>query len=175
MAKIDQLDREEVRHFAGLYPHQVEGVAFLIRKGRAILGDDMGLGKTRQAIVAMELGAPEGTILVVCPASLKLNWTREIRLVDPGAAIEVIGVDKEPVDQPRWIIVNYDILSKHAERLHAVDWAGVILDEAHFIRKIDEFGGRFLLEFGQIHGCSRLQVEGAARGNWCAYGRVVAG
>ena len=34
----------------GLYPHQVEGVAFLMRRRRAILADDMGLGKTRQAI-----------------------------------------------------------------------------------------------------------------------------
>ncbi len=91
-----------------LYPHQADGVAFLLSKRRVLLADDMGLGKTRQAIVAMELGAPEGTILVVCPASLKLNWTREIRLVDPAAAIEVISVDKEPIDQPRWIIVNYD-------------------------------------------------------------------
>ena len=62
-----------------LYPHQADGVAFLISKGRAILADDMGLGKTRQAIVAMQVAAPEGAILVVCPASLKLNWRREIR------------------------------------------------------------------------------------------------
>ena len=60
----------------GLYPHQREGVSFLMRKGRAILGDDMGLGKTRQAIVAMKLAVPEGCILIVCPASLKLNWAR---------------------------------------------------------------------------------------------------
>ncbi|GAB4119385.1 MAG: hypothetical protein Fur0014_20190 [Rubrivivax sp.] len=38
-----------------LYPHQVAGVQFLARRGRAILADDMGLGKTRQAIVAMNL------------------------------------------------------------------------------------------------------------------------
>ena len=36
-----------------LYPHQADGVAFLISKKRAILADDMGLGKTRQAIVAL--------------------------------------------------------------------------------------------------------------------------
>ena len=66
-----------------LYPYQSDGVAFLLSKKRAVLGDDMGLGKTRQAIVAMQIGAPEGTILVVCPASLKLNWRREILMVDP--------------------------------------------------------------------------------------------
>jgi SNF2 family DNA or RNA helicase len=74
-----------------LYPHQAEGVAFLISKGRAVLGDDMGLGKIRQAIVAMQIAVPAGAILVICPASLKLNWRREIRLVDPTARVEMMG------------------------------------------------------------------------------------
>ena len=117
-----------------LYPHQADGVAFLISKKRAILGDDMGLGKTRQAIVALQAAVPEGIILVVCPASLKLNWKREILMVDPSARVEVIGYDKEPSDNPRWVIVNYDLLNKQAERLHDIPWAGVILDEAHFIK-----------------------------------------
>jgi SWI/SNF-related matrix-associated actin-dependent regulator 1 of chromatin subfamily A len=117
-----------------LYPHQADGVAFLLSKKRAILADDMGLGKTRQAIVAMEAGCPEGTILIVCPASIKLNWKREIQMVDSEASIEVLGIDTNQTETPRWIIINYDILSKHADRLHAIDWAGVILDEAHFIK-----------------------------------------
>src|SRR5262245_47555169 len=99
-----------------LFPHQSDGVAFLLSKKRAILGDDMGLGKTRQAIAAMEVGAPDGPILVVCPAALKLNWRREIRMVFPDASTEVIGFDRQPVDGARWIIVNYDLLKKHAER-----------------------------------------------------------
>ncbi len=117
-----------------LYPHQADGVTFLISKKRAILGDDMGLGKTRQAIVALEAAAPDGLILVVCPASLKLNWNREILLVDPAARIEVIGHDKTPVEDPRWVIVNYDLLRRDAVRLHGIGWSGVILDEAHFIK-----------------------------------------
>ena len=65
----------------GLYPHQVEGVAFLMRRRRAILADDMGLGKTRQAIVAVTHDTTQGPYLVVCPASVKRNWGREIELV----------------------------------------------------------------------------------------------
>ena len=76
---------------AGLYPHQADGVSFLISKKRAILADDMGLGKTRQAIVAAEVVAPEGPVLVVCPASLKLNWQREIKTVYPDVSVEVVG------------------------------------------------------------------------------------
>ena len=121
-----------------LYPHQADGVAYLLSKKRVILADDMGLGKTRQAIVAMEAGAPDGKVLVVCPASLKLNWKREIQMVDATAEVEVLGVDKEANRDPRWVIVNYDILRKHAERLHAVEWSGVILDEAHFIKNASQ-------------------------------------
>jgi SWI/SNF-related matrix-associated actin-dependent regulator 1 of chromatin subfamily A len=117
-----------------VYPHQADGVVFLMSKKRALLGDDMGLGKTRQAIVALCVAAPEGVILVVCPASLKLNWRREILMVDPDARIEVIGYDRAPVENPRWVIVNYDLLAKHATRLHGVGWTGVVLDEAHFIK-----------------------------------------
>ena len=60
----------------GLYPHQVEGLAFLLGRRGAILADDMGLGKTRQAVLAMTEAAPNGPWLVVCPASVKLNWAR---------------------------------------------------------------------------------------------------
>jgi len=121
-----------------LYPHQADGVAFLVSKKRAILGDDMGLGKTRQAIVALEAAAPAGPVLVVCPASLKLNWRREILAVDPEARIEIIGYDRKPVDDPRWVIVNYDLLKAHAARLHDIGWTGVILDEAHFIKNTSQ-------------------------------------
>ncbi len=117
-----------------LYPHQLEGVTFLLSRKRAILADDMGLGKSRQAIVAMEVGAPEGPILIVCPAALKLNWRREIRMVFPDATVEVVGVDTGQTAAPRWVIVNYDLLEKHSTRLHGIAWSGIILDEAHFIK-----------------------------------------
>ena len=109
-----------------LYPHQADGVSFLVSKKRALLADDMGLGKTRQAIVALQTAVPEGLILVICPASLKLNWAREIRMVEPDATIEIIGHGGASVGQPRWVIVNYDLLRREAERLHQIDWAAVI-------------------------------------------------
>ena len=157
-----------------LYPHQADGVAFLISKGRAILADDMGLGKTRQAIVAMQVAAPEGAILVVCPSSLKLNWRREIRLVDPAAAIEVIGARPDRADAtdatgrdgegrgPRWVIVNYDLLRTHAARLNAIGWAGVILDEAHFIRNTSQRTSHVLKLLG-VSDNARAPVIGPAQ------------
>jgi SWI/SNF-related matrix-associated actin-dependent regulator of chromatin subfamily A-like protein 1 len=121
-----------------LYPHQADGVAFLLSRKRALLADDMGLGKTRQAIVALRTAVPDGIHLVVCPASLKLNWKREILMVDPSSGVEVIGHDREPVANAGWVIVNYDLLKKEADRLRGIAWSGVVLDEAHFIKNASQ-------------------------------------
>ena len=94
--------------------------ATLVAQERVILGDDMGLGKTRQAIIALKESAPLGVFLIICPASLKLNWAREIMLVDPNARIEVLGVSGYEHSQPQWVIVNYDLLARNADRLRKV-------------------------------------------------------
>jgi SNF2 family DNA or RNA helicase len=123
----------------GLFAHQIEGVAFLLARRRAILADDMGLGKTRQSIVALRHAAPDGPWLVVTPASVKLNWEREIRAVDAHARTQVLsgvpGSGGEVADEAGvWVIVNYDILGKWLPMLRRVPWAGVIFDEAHYLK-----------------------------------------
>src|SRR6476646_821298 len=86
----DAAFRSAVALAEGLFPHQIEGVAFLLGRRRAILADDMGLGKTRQAIVSLRHAAPGGPYVVVCPASVKRNWAREIGQAIPGASVHVI-------------------------------------------------------------------------------------
>lgn len=120
----------------GLFPHQVEGLAFLLGRRRAILADDMGLGKTRQSIIAMREAAPEGPWLVVCPASVKRNWQREIHAaLGEDATVNVIGALEVPPPSYRgWVVVNYDILKKHITALRALPWAGLVFDEAHYLK-----------------------------------------
>src|SRR3954462_4902310 len=119
----------------GLFPHQIEGVAFLLGRRRAILADDMGLGKTRQAIVSLRHAAPGGPYLVVCPGSVKPTWAREIDQAIPGASVRVLeGGAAAPVADAEWTIVNYDILSKHVGALARVPWAGLVFDEAHYLK-----------------------------------------
>ena len=96
--------RQAVALGDGLFPHQIEGVAFLLGRRRAILADDMGLGKTRQAIVSLRHAAPGGPYLVVCPASVKRNWAREIELAAPGASVRVVeGSGAAPAADSEWI------------------------------------------------------------------------
>jgi SNF2 family DNA or RNA helicase len=118
----------------GLFPHQVEGVAFLLGRRRAILADDMGLGKTRQAVVSLRHLAAGGPYLVVCPASVKRNWAREIGLVAPDATILVIEGSTPAAPTAEWVIVNYDILGRHREALQQVPWAALVFDEAHYLK-----------------------------------------
>ena len=118
----------------GLFPHQIEGVAFLLGRRRAILADDMGLGKTRQAIVALRHVAPDGPYLVVCPASVKRNWSREIEIADPDSSTHVIERNVTATENPDWVIVNYDILQKHIDALSERPWAGLVFDEAHYLK-----------------------------------------
>ncbi len=72
------------------------GLAFLLGRRRSILADDMGLGKTRQSIHGLTQAAPQGPYLIICPASVKRNWEREILAVLPGAETHVGGPDPPP-------------------------------------------------------------------------------
>jgi SWI/SNF-related matrix-associated actin-dependent regulator of chromatin subfamily A-like protein 1 len=119
----------------GLFPHQIEGIAFLLGRRRAILADDMGLGKTRQSIIALTEAAPLGPWLVVSPASVKQNWAREIAMVRPSDPVYIIGPAEVPEpDHAGWVIINYDILSKQDDLLVKFPWAGFVFDEAHYLK-----------------------------------------
>ena len=129
--------RDAMKLADGLYPHQVEGVAFLLGRRRAILADDMGLGKTRQSIVALRHAEPGGPYLVICPASVKLNWQREIAMVDPVVECRILhgkGDAPLPKDFAGWVIINYDMLGKRIEELKRLPWCGLVFDEAHYLK-----------------------------------------
>ena len=137
----------------GLFAHQVEGVGFLLARRRSILADDMGLGKTRQSILALRQAEPLGPYLVLCPASVKWNWIREIRGVDPEAVFVVLSGQEDGAIPPGftgWVVLNYDILGKRMEELEAQDWKGVVFDEAHLLKNHEsqrsKLGRRLVLE-----------------------------
>src|SRR6187397_2810955 len=118
----------------GLFPHQIDGVAFLLGRRRAILADDMGLGKTRQSIVSLRHLTPGGHRLVVCPASIKRNWAREIAIVAPDSTVLVIEGTAPAAPTAEWVVINYDILAGHIDQLLRVPWAALVFDEAHYLK-----------------------------------------
>lgn len=87
---------------------QKEGIEFLLKNKKCILADNMGTGKTRQAIIAsMETGSQK--ILIICPASLKSTWKREICVYNDPSYVSIIN-GSEWNTNSRFTIVNYDIL-----------------------------------------------------------------
>jgi len=124
-----------------LFDHQKSGIAFLKKNKKAILADEMGLGKTIQAIKAVE---DHGNTIVICPASLKINWQREIRSARPWDRITILNgrtlnqEKQEEAEKSKWIIINYDVISYHKEWIGKIvkqdHIQNVILDEAHYIK-----------------------------------------
>ena len=87
---------------------QKEGVEFLLKNKKCILADGMGMGKSRQAVIAsMETRCPK--ILIICPASLKSTWKREICVYNEPEDVTIINGSKWETNT-RFTIVNYDIL-----------------------------------------------------------------
>ena len=115
-------------------PFQKAGIAYAQNRDAVLIGDEMGLGKTIQAIGVINLDDSIESVLVICPASLKLNWQRElekwlvrpmgINIVDPQKGYRQAGI----------IIINYDILRRFHDELHADIWDLLIVDESHFLK-----------------------------------------
>jgi SWI/SNF-related matrix-associated actin-dependent regulator 1 of chromatin subfamily A len=117
--------------------HQKEAIEKLVGSRRFILADDMGLGKTTSTIIAaLETGAKK--ILIICPASLKINWEREIANYSDRPCY--IAEGKKFSTESDFVIVNYDILKnfhdpkdKENSLLIQSNFELVILDEAHMV------------------------------------------
>jgi len=87
--------------------YQIPAIEKLVANDRFILADDMGLGKTTSAIIAsLEVEAKK--VLVVCPASLKLNWRKEIKNYSDEKILIVEG--RKWGSTFKYYIINYDIL-----------------------------------------------------------------
>ena len=120
------------------FEHQKEAIIKLLENDKFILADDMGLGKTSSAIVASIEANPSKT-LIICPASLKQNWEREIRNYSDKPIYICEG--KKYDDNANFVIINYDILknfhslkSKEESIIQKSKFDLIILDECHLVK-----------------------------------------
>jgi SWI/SNF-related matrix-associated actin-dependent regulator 1 of chromatin subfamily A len=118
--------------------HQKEAIQKLVENKKFILADDMGLGKTTSTIIAaLEAGAKK--ILIICPATLKINWKREIENYSDKPTY--IAEGKNFSTKHDFVIINYDIIKnfhdpkkKDDSQILRADFDLVIIDEAHYIK-----------------------------------------
>ena len=133
--KVDEDALSAAAQACGLRDYQVAGVRHLLGHSSALLADDMGLGKTRQAVVAGRMAAGAAKVLVTCPASLTINWAREIAAVYPATTIAIIGQQNATqIAAADWIIANYERLGGLV-RSPELDIGVLIVDEAHYLKE----------------------------------------
>jgi SWI/SNF-related matrix-associated actin-dependent regulator 1 of chromatin subfamily A len=118
--------------------HQKESIQKLVEKKKFILADDMGVGKTTSTIIAaLESGAKK--ILIICPATLKINWKREIENYSDKSVY--IAEGKNFSGDADFVIINYDIIKnfhdtkkKTNSQIMDANFDLVVVDEAHYIK-----------------------------------------
>lgn len=120
---------------SGLYPYQTVGARYLAERRSALLCDEMGLGKSVQALRALP---PRASALVVCPASLRINWANEVAKWRPDLKSEIDSVLR-PVRPGVVLVISYDALPEYdGHTRHLVPWSLadviVIFDEAHYAK-----------------------------------------
>lgn len=131
------------------YPFQSAGISSMIDMPNILLADEMGLGKTIQAICLVNMDKTIRRVLVICPASLKLNWKHEIETwCTRRGMITVIHKENErrnelydePMELPEtdnpvtWYIINYERLERKYFELIDYHADTIICDEAHYLK-----------------------------------------
>lgn len=137
-----------------LWPFQRAGVEYALRRRHTLIGDQPGLGKTEIAIgYANEIKAKR--VLVVCPASIRLQWAARIRewstLPWPYIVHVIHGAKSGVHPNAAYQIVSYDLLRAPsiAKLLVQQQWDVLILDEAHYVKTIDSLRTRALFGGGR--------------------------
>jgi superfamily II DNA or RNA helicase len=159
---------------ATLRPYQLEGFAWLafLWKHRlgGILADDMGLGKTLQALALIEHATreyhpahepepapPRRPFLVVAPTSVVSNWIAEAARFTPGLRVHAITTTQstnrgrggttlvDAVAHNDVIVTSYTLFRLDFAAFRTHDWAGLILDEAQFLKN----------HASRLHACAR--------------------
>jgi len=137
--EIAEVDYSKYSHRPPL-DHQKTAIEELLKNKKYILADDMGLGKTTSTIIA-SLETEAKKILIICPASLKINWQREYQLYSDKTSYVCEG--KNYSEDAEIVIMNYDIIKnfhdskdpKNSLMLKS-NFDLVIIDEAHYIQNV---------------------------------------
>ncbi len=111
-----------------LHPFQRAGVRYALERRRTFIADEQGLGKTVQALATIEADGAFPAV-VVCPASMKLMWAREASIWLPDRRVAVLdgrtaSTWSDETAAAEIVVLNYDILDAHQERLSAARAAG---------------------------------------------------
>jgi SNF2 family DNA or RNA helicase len=122
---------------AGLeyYGFQKAGIEYASKRTMTLVGDEPGLGKSIQAVGVSNLLSEIQKVLIICPASLKINWKREWKKWDiKDLHVSIVEKSFNLAQSQQVVIVNYDKLKKFRAEIRKTEWDLLIVDEAHFLK-----------------------------------------
>lgn len=145
---------------ASMRRYQIFGTKFALEQKRVIIGDEMGLGKTMQAlgVIAQRTALGAKRVLIVCPASVIINWTREITDHTNLTPIKIHGESHE-IAISDWVqhggvaLTTFDMLKRFGfedQALSEFDIDTLIVDEAHFAKNLQTGRSREIHRWAQI-------------------------
>ncbi|MEI8084273.1 MAG: DEAD/DEAH box helicase, partial [Actinomycetes bacterium] len=149
VAEINAFELDQSLISVSLRAYQSFGSRFALVQKRVIIGDEMGLGKTVQGLAAMAHLRAQGSshFLVVCPASVIINWHRELERYSELTVWRLHGDDRPGNialwrDQGGVAITTFDSLHT-IPRTDEVTIAMLVVDEAHFIKNPETRRARY--------------------------------
>jgi hypothetical protein len=116
-----------------LQPFQWAAVRYALEARRCFLADEQGLGKTVEALATLE-AADAFPAVVVCPASLKLNWERESERWLPHRSRTVVNGRSGFPERADITILNYELVQYQLEALSRRGFKALIADESHYCK-----------------------------------------
>jgi SNF2 family DNA or RNA helicase len=131
------IDPDTGKQFAYL-PYQRAGIVYAMQRSHTLIGDEMGLGKTIQGIGISNADPTVKSVLIVCPATPKLNWRREWRKWDvKHLTVGVMDAKSKGLTATDVVIINFDVAKKFQDLLRTRTWDLLIIDEAHKVKNPD--------------------------------------
>jgi SNF2 family DNA or RNA helicase len=129
-----------VPEFCELMPFQVAGVHYARGRSNSLIGDAPGLGKTIQAIALANLRGCK-RVLVVCPANVRPQWQRQIKIWStlPRVVVYPIYKSSDGVHPTaNYVITSFEVARDGLwDTLRSYNWDLLVIDEGHYLKTPD--------------------------------------
>ncbi len=153
----DPIEAVAARLGGELAPFQWAGVRYALEARQAFIADEQGLGKTIEALATLEADDAYPAV-VVCPASLKLNWERETQRWLAHRSVAIIDGRSVVPARADITILNYEIVAAHRAELARMKPRALVIDESHYVKNPQAKRTRAVRRLAEAIGADGLRL-----------------